>query len=103
MRKKILWIEDGAFDEIAVLATPVHLTGEYQLEFALDASQAIRQLESQEFDAVIVDIRILPGDDPKWLNMYYATGSNKAARLGVKLLQFLLGTESESYLFTGGS
>jgi CheY-like chemotaxis protein len=96
MRKKVLWIEDSAFNEITILAAPVHLSGDYQLEFAFSATEAVEQLQRQEFDAVVVDIRIPPGNDDLWIDVYYKAGaSTKASRLGLKLLQFVLGKESD--------
>jgi hypothetical protein len=92
MRKKVLWIEDGAFGEVSILAAPVHLSGEYQLEYAFSATEAMQQLRRQEFDAVIVDIRIPPGDDAMWQKAYRTAGANnRAARLGLQLLETVLG------------
>jgi len=96
MRKVVLWIEDGAFNELTMLATPVYLSGEYELAFAFSATEALQQLERREFDAVVVDIRIPPGDDSRWVNAHYEAGSqNSASRLGLRLLEVVLGGDSE--------
>lgn len=90
MRKKVLWIEDSANDEMAFLATPVHLTGEFDLQVALNASDALGRLQGNaEYEAVIVDIRIPPGSDRRWISIY--DGTQKGSRLGLVLLQVLLG------------
>jgi hypothetical protein len=88
MRTKVLWIEDSAFDETAILATPVHLSGEFELDVALSATQAVNKLRASRYDAVVVDIRIPPGEDKRWIKIYY--GSNKDARLGLMLLRTVL-------------
>lgn len=94
IRKKVLWIEDDAFHELGRFATPVHLTGEFELEYALSATEAIDRLQTDEYDAIVVDVRIPPGNDKRWIEIYYNAGaSNKAARLGVRLLQNILGRE----------
>lgn len=96
MRKKVLWIEDDSFNELPMFATAVHLTGEYDLDYAVDATEAIDKLCEKEYDAVVVDVRLPPGDDPRWIHIFYRLGSsNKAARLGVRLLQNVLGKEKE--------
>jgi hypothetical protein len=93
-RKKVLWIEDDAFNELGMFATPVHLTGAYELEYALTATEGVERLKACEYDAVVVDVRIPPGDDERWVKIYYDAGaSNKAARLGVRLLQNVLRRE----------
>jgi CheY-like chemotaxis protein len=95
-RKKVLWIEDDAFNELAVFATPVHLTGEFELDYALSATEAVARLQACEYDAVVVDVRIPPGDDGRWVAIYYKEGaSNKAARLGVYLLQNVFRRDEE--------
>lgn len=100
MRKKVLWIEDDAFNELGMFATPVHLTGQYELEYAVSATEAIDRLSGTEYDAVVVDVRIPPGDDRRWVDIFYGAGANKKdARLGVRLLQNVLGNDR---LWTGG-
>lgn len=94
MRKKVLWIEDSAFDEIAVLAVPVHLSGEYELDFALSATEGAARLQhaAPEYDAVVVDIRLPPGEDPWWINEYISLQrARKPSRLGLTLLELTVG------------
>ena len=87
-KKKVLWIEDSAFEETAILASPVYLSGKFDLDIAISATHAMNKLASQVYEAVVVDIRIPPGEDQRWKKEYY--GSNKGARLGLVLLRTLL-------------
>lgn len=97
MRKKVLWIEDGAFVEVANFAGPVLTNLKYDLQVALDVSDALKkimEIENNGFDAVIVDSRIPPGMDPEWEDIYDKSGYNKiGARLGIQLLFSLLKPE----------
>lgn len=91
MKKKILWIEDGAFVELQSLTGPVYASGRYDLVMALNASEGIRQIMKNTFEAVVVDIRIPPGDDKEWINIYFQAEKNKiTARLGLEVLYSLL-------------
>lgn len=88
---KVLWIEDGALGDFADLVGPVNVDGSYDLSIALNATQGIEFIMQSEFDAVIVDIRLPPGDDKQWQKIYYSPETNKdAARLGLLVLRSLL-------------
>lgn len=90
-KRKVLWIEDGALGDFDELLGPVNIDGSYDLSIALDASQGIEFIMQTEFDAVIVDIRLPPGDDKQWQRIYYSPETNKdAARLGLLVLRSLL-------------
>ena len=92
MRFRVLWIEDDARFGLAQLAGPVYVHGGYDLTVAGDVSTAIARLSEDRFHAVIVDIRLPPGDDPKWQALYSRAGRDKVyARLGQHLLRSLLG------------
>jgi hypothetical protein len=92
MKHRVLWIEDGAFVEVSSFTGPVFAQMIYDLDVAVNVSDALKQIrEDNPYDAVIVDIRILPGSDSKWESFYRQTGSNKInARLGIQLLFSLL-------------
>ena len=91
MRRKILWVEDGAFIEVSSFTGPLFTSAKYDLDVALNVTDAIRKIKETEFDAVIVDIRIPPGLDRAWENLYSESGYNKiGARLGIQLLFSLL-------------
>ncbi len=92
-KRKVLWIEDGARRDLPHLTAPVYMEGGYDLVVAEDASAGVRLLEQEEYDAIIVDIRLPPGDDPGWIRLYKRAGSDKvAARLGLQLLYAMLGS-----------
>ncbi|HEX3069284.1 MAG TPA: hypothetical protein VHX14_12000 [Thermoanaerobaculia bacterium] len=92
MKRRVLWVEDSAFGENGALLTPVVLSGRYDIRTAVTATAGLMELTRLEFDAVIVDIRILPGSDPRWIDEYSNKGrSSKAARLGLRLLEVVLG------------
>ncbi len=89
--KRVLWIEDQAFEDAQDFSGPVNTSGEYRLEVAEDASAAVRALAKGPFAAVIVDIRIRPGNDQEWVDLFQRRGGNKVrARLGRHLLYSLL-------------
>jgi CheY-like chemotaxis protein len=91
MKLRVLWVEDDARFGLAQLVGPVYVHGGYDLVVAGDVSTAIARLSGQHFDVVIVDIRLPPGDDPDWCNLYIKAGSDKThARLGLHLLLSLL-------------
>ncbi|HWR81735.1 MAG TPA: hypothetical protein VN285_00375 [Candidatus Deferrimicrobium sp.] len=90
MRSKVLWIEDGAMFEAQDFAGPVYNSRRYDLVIALNISDAVEELLKEEFDVVIVDIRMAPGDLPQWVKLYQNAGRNKIhARLGLVLLHCL--------------
>lgn len=95
-QESILWVEDEAYGELQYLYAPVVVAG-FDLHVAGDATQAIAALRRQEFDAVIVDIRIPPGHDDRWIKLYNKSGANPAAaKLGIHLLRALLLPEDDA-------
>ncbi|MCK5058605.1 MAG: hypothetical protein KAT34_18265 [Candidatus Aminicenantes bacterium] len=94
MKYKVLWIEDGAFVEVATFAGAVLTSMKYDLEVSIDISDALGKIRTTEYDAVIVDIRIPPGNNMEWKKIYNQSGYNKnSARLGMQLLFSLLKPE----------
>jgi hypothetical protein len=88
---KVLWVEDDARTSLARLAGPVYVTGKYLLEIASDVSTAIDYLSEKEYEVIIVDIRLPPGDDPQWVRCYLNGGGDKIrTRLGLQLIGSLL-------------
>lgn len=93
-RPRALWIEDGARSELSHLSGPVLYDGRIELVLAEDLTTAVEYLLEEEFDAVIVDVRLPPGDDPYWKGLHRRAGRDKAhAELGLQLLRWLLGPE----------
>ena len=89
--KKVLWIEDSARLELANLTGPIFFRGTCDLTLAEDVSTAVRLLQTERYDALVVDIRLPPGRDAQWQRQYQEAGASKVtAQLGLKLLSWLL-------------
>lgn len=90
-RLRVLWIEDSARYELSELAGPVFQSRKYVLNLAEDATTATHHLMTNQFDVLIVDMRIPPGDNPTWQRIYQKTGKDKdKAHLGLHILRWLL-------------
>jgi hypothetical protein len=98
-RPRALWIEDGARSELSHLSGPVLYDGRIELVLAEDLTTAVEYILEEEFDAVIVDVRLPPGDDPHWKELHRKAGRDKVhAELGLQLLRWLLEPEEKSGL-----
>jgi CheY-like chemotaxis protein len=89
----ILWIEDEALYQLNALMGPVLFNYRtHNLELATTASDAQKFLCNSSFDVIIVDMRIPPGENPTWKNIYKSQGNDKnKARLGAYLIQWMIG------------
>jgi CheY-like chemotaxis protein len=102
MTHKVLWIEDGAYGDLPDLIGPVVVEGSYDLDIALDATEGVRKILRTEYDCVIVDIRLPPGEDRRWIDIYNHPRKNKdAARLGLLVLRSLLKPEKSGLKLEG--
>ncbi len=91
-RPRALWIEDGARSELSHLSGPVLYDGRIELVLAEDLTTAVDYVRAEEFDTLIVDVRLPPGDDPFWKQLHRKAGRDKVhAELGLQLLRWLLG------------
>lgn len=91
MKSRVLWIEDNALTDLHHMQAPIYADGQYDLIIAVDVSDGIRKMEQNEFDVVIVDIRLPPGNERRWKELYVKLGQNKrTAQLGLCLLYSLL-------------
>lgn len=98
MKPRVLWIEDSARLELTNLTGPIYFAGKYDFNMAEDVTTAVSLLLSEEFDVVIVDIRLPPGIDPQWSKLYRRMGADKIqAQLGLKLLYWLLSQDRSIY------
>lgn len=89
--KKVLWIEDLATTDLSEVAAPVFTSMKYDLRIAENTTDALTKLQGEEFDAVIVDIRLPPGRDSRWANMYKGIRKDKSSGyLGLHLVMSLL-------------
>jgi hypothetical protein len=94
-QKRVLWIEDSARYELSELAGPVYASHKYWLHIAENATAATQYMRNNEYDVLIVDMRLPPGGDPVWQDIYRKEGKNKdLTHLGAHLLQWLLNGKS---------
>jgi len=86
----VLWVEDSARFELAHFMGPIYASRKYDITLAEDATTAARYLQTLQFDVIILDIRLPPGNDQYWGKVYERAGSDKAiAQLGLALLNWL--------------
>jgi CheY-like chemotaxis protein len=98
MKPRVLWIEDSARLELTNLTGPIYFAGKYDFNMAEDVTTAVSLLQSEEFDVVIVDIRLPPGIDPQWSKLYRRMGADKIqAQLGLQLLRWMLSGDRSIY------
>lgn len=91
MKPKVLWIEDSARFELNNLTGPIYFYGKYDFQQAENVTSAIEFLKVKEYDALIVDIRLPPGNDAYWREMYRkAELDGGGEKLGIKFLYWLL-------------
>lgn len=91
MKPRVLWIEDSARLELRNLAAPVYSSGRFDFNLAEDVTSAVNLLKVTSFDAILVDVRLPPGADPRWKRLYQQAGADKvSAQLGIKLLNWLI-------------
>lgn len=94
MKTKFLWIEDNANTSLSYLMMPIYNSGKYDPVIALSVAGGLLHLWQTDFEAVVLDIRLPPGNDPKWEELYNRSGQNRgAAQLGLALLIALLRPE----------
>lgn len=92
MKTKFLWIEDNARTDLKYLLGPIYMSGMYDPVVAPTVAEGVYRMKQTEFSAVIVDIRLLPGNDSDWESLYLKLGSEKGtSRLGLCLLYSLFG------------
>jgi hypothetical protein len=98
MKTKVLWVEDSARLELRNLLSPVYISGGYDLSLSEDATDAIRKLQTNIYEAIILDMRIPPGADENWIKIYREREEDKAsARLGLELANWMFNGHSFPY------
>ncbi|MGF1504080.1 MAG: hypothetical protein GYB64_16895 [Chloroflexi bacterium] len=89
--KHVLWIEDEATFDLNRLAAAVNVTFKYKLTIAKTVTDAVRHMTSgTEYEVVVVDMRLLPGEDPRWKRLQ---DTNDRVLLGMELVYSLLAAE----------
>jgi len=91
MKPRVLWIEDSARFELNNLTGPIYFYGNYDFQQVEDVTTAVNFLKAKSFDVLIVDIRLPPGTDPYWKELYQnVTIDGSGEKLGIKFLYWLL-------------
>ena len=91
MKPRVLWIEDSARFELNNLTGPIYFYGNYDFQQVEDVTTAVNFLKAKSFDVLIVDIRLPPGTDPYWMELYQnLTADGVGEKLGIKFLDWLL-------------
>lgn len=89
---RVLWIEDNSRVELPQLTTPVYMDRKYYLVVSENATDAVRNLNTQVFDVVVFDLRLGPGPDEQFRILFEDLGrQKKAQRLGLFLLLSFFG------------
>lgn len=96
---RILWIEDevnkGNIEEKVWL----EMQGKYKLDIRENATIAVEALTEHVYNGIIIDIRLPPGNDDRWVKKYYREGSDRTyERLGVDLLAYVLDPQNNGVL-----
>ena len=103
-RKRMLWIEDSARFELPEQMAPVYYSGKFIFHLAENVVDGINHLRSAErdgkpYDVVIVDIRLPPGEDKVWYDLYKRTiHSQVESQLGLILLYWLFAKDLQGNL-----
>lgn len=93
-RPKVLWIDDEGLTALHELAGPVLFSNQYQLDFAVDASDALRKLLDTQYQVVVADVRLPSGNDPRFIDLHKRrTLEGRRNWLGIHLLEGCLETE----------
>ena len=97
---RVLWIEDGALVEFQPMLGALYADGRFDLDLALDATQGLDRLTRDgPFDVVVVDIRLPPGRDQRFIELHRSSGP-ESSRLGLTLLKAVLANASEELKLT---
>jgi len=91
MKPRVLWIEDSARFELSNLTGPVYFSGEFDFQQVENITTAISFIKAKIYDVLIVDVRLPPGTNPYWLDLYHRTGEGEGGeKLGLSFLYWLL-------------
>jgi len=90
--KRILWLEDQ-YEDFTAFRSAIYRSGRVT-DRVKSVSEAIEKLEEngEEYTAVILDLRVLPGNDPKWIDFDQRQKKNDPyhdPHLGLELLRSL--------------
>lgn len=103
-KQRVLWVEDSARFDLASLLGPIYASRRYDLTLAENATTAAEQLRRRRFDAIVVDVRLPPGNHRYWRDIFQNANADRTnAKLGLALLAWLLGAPSTKMAVVGDS
>lgn len=88
--KKVLWLEDQFEDLIDYSSCLDRMN--YMVDPVRSVSDALEKLGKEQYDVYVFDLKVLPGDDPKWQALDEGKREKKPQfdpYLGFELLRFL--------------
>ena len=88
--KKVLWLEDQFEDLIDYSSSLGRIN--YLVDPVKSVSEALEKLEKGQYEVYVFDLKVLPGDNPKWLALDEKKRKEKPQfdpYLGFELLRFL--------------
>ncbi|MFC2146174.1 hypothetical protein ACFLRT_02305 [Acidobacteriota bacterium] len=89
--KKVFWLEDQ-FKDFGAYKSTLFRAG-YVVDTVRSVSEAVKKLRKNNYIAVIFDIKVLPGDDPRWIELdekKLEENPDSDSYLGLELLRSLL-------------
>jgi hypothetical protein len=87
---KVLWLEDD-YEDFGAYTSSLFRAG-YMVDMVISVSEAVTKLRSENYCVVIIDIKVLPGDDKEWTDLdkkIQRKNSGIDSHLGLELLHAL--------------
>jgi hypothetical protein len=97
MEDKILWLEDQ-HEDFDAYKSALFRSG-YLVDEVKSVSEAEKKLREEDYLAVIFDIKVLPGDEPKWMELDETKRKDNPhfdSYLGMELLYSLFNSSKAS-------
>lgn len=98
MRYKVLWVEDNAEEDLFQFLAPVNVDGRFDMDIAVNATEACSRLNSEVYDVIIMDARLPSGYDEHWKKReehIQKQNTNPIVRLGMEILKAVLGKDKK--------
>ncbi|MFN0035014.1 MAG: hypothetical protein ACKVUS_08110 [Saprospiraceae bacterium] len=97
---KLLWIDDNLDHDLAEFRIALRMHGGISPDFARNASEAYARLLKKTYDVVIFDLRLPPGPDDMWDDLYKA-GEQKFGFVLLEKIHLNTGSEGERFNING--
>jgi CheY-like chemotaxis protein len=96
MRYKVLWVEDNAESDLFHFLAPVNVDGRFDMDIAVNATEACTRLQAEAYDVVIMDSRIPSGHADDWkIRETRIQQRSPIVRLGLEILKIILKEEEK--------